>query len=412
MLTRTETSTSHGGRWKSWLLCPLVALAAYSGAGERATAAATMDPTSDASTVPGTASYSVINLSPLDIFSAVDINAKDQVAFAVSEQAGVGIGKFYDGEIVHDTGLLHVAALNDRGQVVGSANSAETGFLHAFLWSESTGLIDLGALDSPGESAAGDINKKGQVVGVSGNSGPGHAVLWSPKGGILDLGTLGGVFSEATAINNSGQVTGLSQTAGGTTEAFIWTKAKGMRGMGTLGGGFSVGIDINAVGEIAGTSADATGTSKPFFWSPQRGMIGIGAGGFANDINDKGMVVGVETISGQDRAFAWTSKTGVIYLGTFGGSSSIAVRVNNHGQVVGSAQAPDGPRAFVWSRAEGLVDLNTRIPDAPAGLVLTFARAISDNGAIVASSNAGVVLLVPRPKETVVGEDRFKLPSS
>lgn len=207
-----------------------------------------------ASTAPGRTTYSVINLSPLDIFSTADINAKGQVAFDVFRQAGVGIGKFYDGKTVLDTGLIFVSALNDRGQVVGSANVPETGALHD-----------------------------------------------------------------------------------------------------------------------------------------------IGEGGFANDLNDKGMVVGVETISGQDRAFAWTRGTGVIYLGTFGGASSVAVRVNNRGHVVGSAQAPDGARAFVWSRADGLVDLNTRIPDAPAGLLLTFARAISDNGAIVASSNAGLVLLVPRP---------------
>lgn len=399
MQTRTEIAASRRGHWKSWLLCPLVALAAYSGTGERATAAATMELAAAASTAPGRTTYSVINLSPLDIFSTADINAKGQVAFDVFRQVGVGIGKFYDGKTVLDTGLIFVSALNDRGQVVGSANVPETGALHAYLWSKSTGVVDLRTLGPPpGESAARDINNKGQVVGISGvDVGPGHAVLWIPGVRILDLGTLGGLFSEATAINDAGQVTGVSQTAGSSTEAFIWTKANGMRGIGTLGGGSSRGTDINAGGEIAGASTDAAGTGKPFFWSPQQGMIGIGEGGFANDLNDKGMVVGVETISGQDRAFAWTRGTGVIYLGTFGGASSVAVRVNNRGHVVGSAQAPDGARAFVWSRADGLVDLNTRIPDAPAGLVLTFARAISDNGAIVASSNAGLVLLVPRP---------------
>lgn len=387
MLTRTETSTSHGGRWKRWLLCPLVAFVAYTGAGESATAA----------TTEGKACYSVINLSPQEIFTRAEINARNQVAFDISGPGGAGIGKFYDGESVLDTGLVIVSALNDRGQVAGSAIVPETGALHAYLWSEATGLVDLGTLGSPpGEAAARDINNKGQVVGISGvDVGPGHAVLWLPGGGILDLGTLGGVFSEATAINEPGQVTGLSQTAGDRFEAFIWTKAGGMRGIGTLGGESSRGTDINAHGEIAGTSTDAAGTSKPFFWSRKEGMIGIGEGGFANDLNDKGMVVGVDTSSGQDRAFAWTRRTGVIYLGTFGGASSVAVRVNERGQVIGSAEAPDGPRAFVWTRAEGLVDLNTRIPDAPEGLVLTFARAISDDGAIVASSTAGLVLLVP-----------------
>lgn len=349
--------------------------------------------TSAASAVQGGTFYRAVILSAQDIFTNADINDRNEVAFDI---AGTFTGYFYDGNTVYDTGLGSVRALNDRGQVIGSANVPETGALHAYLWSLSTGLVHLEpAGPPPGESAARDINNRGQVVGATSvDSGPSHAAFWDADGSVLDLGTFGGVFSEAMAINDAGEVTGHAQDAAANLLAFIWTEDDGMRGIGTLGGPYSTAIDINAAGEIAGTSSDVFEVSKPFFWSRRDGMIGIGIGGYATDINDRGMVVGVETSIGQDRAFAWTREAGLAFLGTFGGGS-VAVRVNNSGQVIGSAQSADGPRAFVWSRREGLVDLNTRVVDPPVEMVLTYARAISDSGAIVASSTAGLVLLLP-----------------
>ena len=50
-----------------------------------------------------------------------------------------------------------------------------------------------------------------------------HAFLWTTSGGLQDLGALGGNFSSGTAINDRGQVTGTAETADGATHAFLWT---------------------------------------------------------------------------------------------------------------------------------------------------------------------------------------------
>lgn len=394
MHTRTDTAKRRRAHWRSWLLCPLVVIAMVGGAGNHAAAAA--------SSAQARTSYSVIQLGPAG--GEAQINDKGQVAFAVPRDGPTGnVTRFYDGTTVLDVGpagsvVVNLAGLNEHEQIAGSFFLGET--IHAFLWSAPTGTVDLGAFGPPpGWSLASGLNNKDQVVGNSQvNPTTAHAVLWSSKTGMLDLGTLGGPQSEAMAINDKGQVTGRADSANN-VEAFIWTKAGGMRGIGTLAGGFSIGTHINAVGQIAGVSLNAAGESTPFFWSPETGMIGIGGGGLNSsprDINDKGMVVGAETPTGQERAFVWTRETGILHPGAFAGFGSAANSVNNRGQVVGRADAADGSRAFIWTLADGLVDLNTRIVGAPTDMVLRSAGPISNNGSIVAVSNTGIVLLVPR----------------
>jgi len=68
-------------------------------------------------------------------------------------------------------------AVNDRGQMVGWSRTADDK-THAFLWTESRGMIDLGTLGG-GRSQAKDVNDRGQVVGGSQTASGGyHAVLW------------------------------------------------------------------------------------------------------------------------------------------------------------------------------------------------------------------------------------------
>ena len=131
-------------------------------------------------------------------------------------------------------------AINDSGQVVGySSNSS--GYNHAFLWTSSGGMADLGTLGG-NYSSANAINNLGQVVGFSSNSaGHNHAFFWTSSGGMTDLGTLPWAqTSGALAITNKGQVVGSSTDYyGGHTHAFLWTSSGGMEDLGTLGGSFS-----------------------------------------------------------------------------------------------------------------------------------------------------------------------------
>ena len=64
-----------------------------------------------------------------------------------------------------------------------------------------------------------------------------HAFLWSSTAGMQDLGSLGG-SSYANGINDAGQVVGYYVTSWGTYRAFLWTASGGMQDLGTLGGRF------------------------------------------------------------------------------------------------------------------------------------------------------------------------------
>jgi probable HAF family extracellular repeat protein len=113
------------------------------------------------------------------------------------------------------------AAINNTGQVVGSASTSEHQ-THAFLFNEGT-MRDLGTLIGPAAySAASDINDKGQIVGTSQaaadspstHTGPvnmGLRATLYDQGTLFDLNDLtalpvGWVLTGATAINNLSQI--------------------------------------------------------------------------------------------------------------------------------------------------------------------------------------------------------------
>lgn len=80
-------------------------------------------------------------------------------------------------------------------------------------------MIDSGTLGGPGSQAVA-MNDRGQVVGSAEN---GHAFLWQ-NGKKIDLGTLpDATESEAVAINNHGQIVGRSRTKDGKEHAVLWT---------------------------------------------------------------------------------------------------------------------------------------------------------------------------------------------
>src|ERR1700676_566885 len=80
-----------------------------------------------------------------------------------------------------------------------------------------------------------------------------HAFLWSSTTGMQDLGSIGGGNSYANGINNAGQVVGYYETAV-STRAFLWTASTGMQDLGTLGGSFAMASGINSAGQVVGTA--------------------------------------------------------------------------------------------------------------------------------------------------------------
>jgi len=215
--------------------------------------------------------------------------------------------------------------INSQGQLVGGARDGR-GQLHAFLWQDGE-MRDLGTLPGHVLSVARGINRHGQAVG---NSEPietasighcpttpmpveeHHPVLWD-NGSTSDLGTLGGVFGMAKGINDGGQVVGSSSLANGEEHAFLWSEGV-MSDLGTLGGGYSLANRINHRGRIVGLSRTSDGELHAVLWHRGRmtdlnSLIPTDSGWVlveATDINRRGEIVGVGTISGETHAFLLT----------------------------------------------------------------------------------------------------------
>src|SRR5262245_33299945 len=71
-----------------------------------------------------------------------------------------------------------VLAMND-GAAVGSAHTPGDAETHAFVWTEASGMVDLGTLG--GTFSAAGWHENGRVIGVSttANDAEFHAFLWT-----------------------------------------------------------------------------------------------------------------------------------------------------------------------------------------------------------------------------------------
>jgi probable HAF family extracellular repeat protein len=223
-------------------------------------------------------------------------------------------------------------AVNNRGQITGSAPAANGQERHAFLATSDGTFKDLGTLGGT-LSVGTDINEKGQAVGLSARNGITffHAFLSEPNGGRLhDLGTLGGPFSEADGVNQLGQVAGTSSLdrMSNTLHAFLSAPDGGpLLDLGTLGGTRSDALDVNDLGIVVGLSSLVLGEEHAFIYSPTFGMqdlndfidpnLGLVLNG-ASFINNRGQIVAGGVLDGVQQTVLLTPATGVPDMGSTG----------------------------------------------------------------------------------------------
>ena len=196
------------------------------------------------------AELGIVDLKPLTGVntSANDINDTGEIVGG----GDTGFGDFHAYFLAEgtsfDLGTLggnesEALAVNRRGQVAG--HSRLGGAKHAFFIPEPGHMVDLGG----GTSIAHGVNDGGEVVGLAATpSGVPHAFLWTATDGMRDLGSLGAAASMALGINNRREV------VGGSGHAFLWTEQRGMVDLGTLGGRTSCANDVNDSGYIVGVS--------------------------------------------------------------------------------------------------------------------------------------------------------------
>ena len=183
------------------------------------------------------------------------------------------------------------------------------------------------------------------AIGIS--TAPGQ-VMYS----LTDLGVVEDMDSSAAAaINSQGHVAGTAYK-GEESCAFHYDYLKKI--MEDAGGTNSRGFGINSLNMVVGDA---------FFPLPPGGIkvainpshaavfqngvvqdLGVLPGQVssrANGINAMGQVVGFSSLirdSNNSRAFSWSNQTGMIDIGTLGGSYAQAYAINNAGLITGTAQ--------------------------------------------------------------------------
>jgi probable HAF family extracellular repeat protein len=177
------------------------------------------------------------------------------------------------------------AFINNRGQIAGVSYSdsnprSNCDFpltTHPFLWQNGK-MVDLGTLG--GSCAVTEaLNNRGYVAGTSNTAGDvtAHPFLWH-CGRLKDLGTLGGTFGLARWLNDAGEVVGGATTPGDKEiHAFFWRNGV-ITDLGTIKGDTcSVAHFVNSQGQVVGNSGDCAGVFElhGFLWEQGGPMIDL-----------------------------------------------------------------------------------------------------------------------------------------
>jgi probable HAF family extracellular repeat protein len=375
----------------------------------------------------GITTNSTTFVTPRKLIASITIEAdadtgKYDVAVTTSGgRKGVGIELFNVLYELVEVGVIGgtwslAAAINDLGQVVGTSCTQDC-LAHAFLWSESGGLEDLGTLPGYSRSSASSVNNLGQVLGrvfcLASDPGCGgtqsaEVVLWEKAGDLwtatrLGIPTFG--FADVGDINNSGQfVLGGGQVyslSGGTAVSEPLPPLAPSPAVVSA-------TYINDVGIVAGqsTANDVSGTAEAVIWF--RGQSGdwriLPLGhlpghniSFARDIGEvdaagRIAVVGNSALAGSrdgyspvrwalepDGAQGWRVAAIEALQLPPKARGAEAWGVNTAGEVVGEYQNGNRPAAAKWLTTGSL----EKLPSPNRGM--TRARDINQGSLIVGS---------------------------
>ncbi|MBV9271715.1 MAG: hypothetical protein JO165_11505 [Candidatus Eremiobacteraeota bacterium] len=238
----------------------------------------------------------------------------------------------------------YAAGTNNRGQIVGWAETpvhdatctAATHFPNSFyqvlqfepvFWTAEGDIHRLPTLPGDPDGAATATNDNGVVVGISGKCDQAvgrftaaHAVYWQ-NGVVHDIGGFGGIsWNTPQDVNKWGHIVGFANLPGDSQGqlqpmAFFWSKERGLTKIRPLPGDTNTEANgLNDFDQVVGVSANAnTGAARAFIWengrtmdlncfvppnSPLHLLV-------ANDINDRGVIVGQALVRGTTRAPAF-----------------------------------------------------------------------------------------------------------
>ena len=317
--------------------------------------------------------------------------------------------------------------ISNGGWVSGGADVGAA--LHAVLWHGGE-MIDIGNPGLGGNSMAFALNERGhavgeaeytetdlsttedfcgfQAMGYSSSPTPCVPFIWR-EDKMVPLKTLGGVNGVANRINSWGAIVGYAENRkkdpGCSSpqiyqfKPVIWFEDWNLP-LPTGNDAEGVASSINDRGQVVGSSGSCAAFNPIFLYNFQPvhallwqygiatdlGTLGGALNNFAEEINNRGEVVGGSDGSGDSTShgFLWTQETRKMKdLGTVPGDYwSIAIGINDHGQIVGASANADFSvvRAFVRQNGK-LVDLNSLVAGSTP-LFLETACKINSGGEI------------------------------
>ncbi len=245
-----------------------------------------------------------------------------------------------------DIGPGGAAKVSNNGVYVCGNNYPAPGF----LWSESTGRINLGT----GYTEAMAVSDNGVVAGSfidpnlpdpSGSptfrGGYYQNNMWNPLPGyypILDSSS----YTYADGISGDGSIiVGMEWVPGYKAEAVYWDSTRSIHLLGRTGGGSSRANDVAVTGGsliIAGWDGDANGPDRrAFYWDPQPHFMGgydtTYPVGQCFGLNSDGSKI----VGGSAGApFVWSASTGMVWITTdYINYASYAKDISDNDIVVG-----------------------------------------------------------------------------
>jgi probable HAF family extracellular repeat protein len=259
------------------------------------------------------------------------------------------------------------SGINDAGVVVGTKRTRDANheiMCHAFKWEEGK-ITDLmegqkAELVANGINNAGDITCTHEIIerGFSFEHFIPIQSFLLKAGKLQDLGNLGTYYCEVRAINDKGHVAGIAKPSADTIHAFFWKEGK-LTDLGTLGGPRSFVVDMNKHDQIIGysdrTDKDTrTGLHHSFLW--ENGVMkdldtATKAPIWAAAINDAGTIVGMAG-DDTDRHAVMLQHGKIIDLNSLlpkdsGWHLGIANDINNRGQIIGYGSYKGKEHAFL-----------------------------------------------------------------
>jgi len=223
--------------------------------------------------------------------------------------------------------------LNNRGEVSGFVLMGPG--TRAVVWDHGNFTV-LQGFESSQDTFANGINDLGDVCGrVSvGAFRVGHGAIWH-QGEIIDLGAPSEDLQvEALRINNRGEV--LARVSNGD---YLWARGT-FTPVGPVGGGGVFTTDLNNRGEVVGNQSIGM-EARAVLWRDGTvevlDMLPGAQGSIANSLNDFGQVVGQSYGGGPERAFLWKDgqTRALPNLYDDADDSGDAQAINNWGQIVG-----------------------------------------------------------------------------